>query len=134
MHTRHAAATAVTALLLLTGCQPARLVPGATMAHQVTYTVRCDACSVAYTDAQSAMRRHEMKGVWTTTVALQTNLTGSVMLTARPTRSTALVSHAYIEVDGKKVAEARHETRGMFSDEVTLTARLPGQRVGAAGH
>jgi len=65
------------------------------------------------------------KGLWSQTVNLQTSVNGTVVLTAYPSTAASLVSHAYIEVDGKRLAETRRNTRGPFSEEVTLTARLP---------
>ena len=100
-------------------------VPGGTAAHRVVYTVRCDQCRIGYTTG-TGMAEAEAKGMWSKTVNLQTTVNGVVTLTAFPTTAASLVSHAYIEVDGKKVAETRRNTRAVFSDEVTLTARLPG--------
>ena len=122
IRTTAALATAVTLGACAFG---ARMAPGGEATHQVRYTVRCEECSVAYTSSNQQMKEAAVRGLWHTTVGISTSVTGTVMLTATPTTSAGIIYHAYIDVDGKILAESRQDSRGMFSDAVTLTARLP---------
>ena len=56
--------------------------PGDRGAHIVSYTVRCERCTVGYTTGTSKATE-EMKGLWTKTVHLDNTVADLVTLTAR---------------------------------------------------
>lgn len=112
--------------LLMPGCGIfPTLAPGGGATHQVTYVVRCDECRVAYSVSNDRMEEAAARGMWTKKVAMSRSLSGTVRLTATPTRTGSLIRHAYIQVDGDILAETRRDSRAMFSDEVNLSAPLP---------
>jgi len=107
------------------GYRPELGSPGVAGGTRVAYTVRCQECDVTYTDgaATSSVR---MTGLWQKSVSVDASSMTMVMLTAVPVRTGIVVDHATIEINGKKVAEARRTSPGLYGDQVTLSAPLKG--------
>ena len=92
--------------------------------HRVGYVVRCRECRVFFTEGRE---REEVAvvGSWSRTVRIRDPETRVVRLTAVPSRTPGYIEHAYIEIDGAKVAEERRNGTSPSTDQVTLSAPIP---------
>jgi hypothetical protein len=125
MKTRLLLGAAAALACLGCGYQPALGSPGVAGGTRVGYAVRCRECDVTYTDGASTATER-MKGFWHKDVNVDHVSTPVVMLTVVPARAGIVVDHATIEINGRKVAEARNTSPGPFGDQVTLSAPLQG--------
>jgi len=100
---------------------------GASESFRVTYSVRCRECRVFYTTGEDG-ESVDVEGSWSKTVRIRNSVLGFVRLSASPTGGTGYVERAYIDVDGKKVAEERRDSSGGFDSNVSLSAPLTKSR------
>lgn len=100
---------------------------GPSQSYRVVLLVRCRGCRVFYT-AGDDREEVRVEGMWKKTVRVRNVASRFVQLTATPTNAQGYVEHAYIEVDGKIVAEERRNSAAGASEQVTLGVPLEKRR------